>query len=251
MENNEAARRNFLNGRIRDLARKWNFRPIEEMPGGHCSSVFANETCVLKAPFRGEELTSGFHAALALSGNAGPRVMDADEATGAVLMERAIPGYSLLGAKLSEEDSMQIAWDLAKQINEFAPRRAMPIEVYCDPDPLLPDLLRTTPRRVFLHGDLHHENSLRHGERWMAIDPKGIVGDPAYEPAAFMRNPISEIPLIANPEGLFRNRIRWFAKAGEMDPKRICGWSLTDMRSFKSIAWKNAVAAIERIFAEL
>jgi hypothetical protein len=85
----------------------------------------------------------------------------------------------------------------------------------------------------------------------MAIAQIGIVGYPAYVPAAFMRNPISEIPLIANPEGLFRNRIRWFAKAGEMDPKRICGWSLTDMRSFKSIAWKNAVAAMERIFAEL
>lgn len=42
---------------------------------------------------------------------------------------------------------------------------------------------------VALHGDLHHDNIL-HGPRgWLAIDPKGVLGDPAYEPANAFRNP--------------------------------------------------------------
>jgi streptomycin 6-kinase len=40
-----------------------------------------------------------------------------------------------------------------------------------------------------LHGDLHHENVLSSPRGWLAIDPKGIWGDPAYEAANAFRNP--------------------------------------------------------------
>ena len=44
-----------------------------------------------------------------------------------------------------------------------------------------------------LHGDLHHENVLL-GQRggaasWLAIDPQGVWGDPAYEVANLFGNP--------------------------------------------------------------
>lgn len=42
---------------------------------------------------------------------------------------------------------------------------------------------------VALHGDLHHDNILSSPRGWLAIDPKGIWGDPAYEPANAFRNP--------------------------------------------------------------
>ncbi|MCX8280383.1 phosphotransferase [Phyllobacterium sp. 0TCS1.6C] len=41
-----------------------------------------------------------------------------------------------------------------------------------------------------LHGDLHHENIL-HGPRgWLAIDPKGLIGDSAYDVANMFYNPL-------------------------------------------------------------
>ena len=41
-----------------------------------------------------------------------------------------------------------------------------------------------------LHGDIHHENIL-HGERgWLAIDAKGVVGDPAFDIANLFYNPV-------------------------------------------------------------
>lgn len=49
--------------------------------------------------------------------------------------------------------------------------------------------LHSSGRRVLLHGDLHHENILTAGrERFLAIDPKGITGNFAYEITTFLLN---------------------------------------------------------------
>jgi streptomycin 6-kinase len=51
-----------------------------------------------------------------------------------------------------------------------------------------------------LHGDLHHENIL-HGPRgWLAIDPKGVLGDPAFDTANFFYNPLDREDLCVSPE---------------------------------------------------
>ncbi|PJN92929.1 3'-kinase, partial [Amaricoccus sp. HAR-UPW-R2A-40] len=50
-------------------------------------------------------------------------------------------------------------------------------------------LAEDTPSYV-LHGDLHHENIRHHPERgWLAIDPKGLYGDRAYDAANALCNP--------------------------------------------------------------
>ncbi|MBI2267684.1 MAG: hypothetical protein HYU64_21380 [Armatimonadetes bacterium] len=42
---------------------------------------------------------------------------------------------------------------------------------------------------ALLHGDLHHENILRRGDRdWVAIDPQGVVGAAFLEAGRFLQN---------------------------------------------------------------
>ncbi len=41
-----------------------------------------------------------------------------------------------------------------------------------------------------LHGDFHHENVLLSPRGWLAIDPKGVLGDPGYEAANWFYNPL-------------------------------------------------------------
>ena len=41
---------------------------------------------------------------------------------------------------------------------------------------------------ALLHGDLHHENILREGNRWVAIDPKGVIGPVPLECGRIMHN---------------------------------------------------------------
>src|SRR2546428_7795870 len=48
-------------------------------------------------------------------------------------------------------------------------------------------LLTDQRERCVLHGDLHHENLKYSQQRsWLAIDPKGLIGEPAYDAAHVM-----------------------------------------------------------------
>ncbi|MBZ9963159.1 aminoglycoside phosphotransferase family protein [Mesorhizobium sp. BR1-1-2] len=62
------------------------------------------------------------------------------------------------------------------------------------------DRLLDDPRDIRpLHGDLHHENIL-HGPRgWLAIDPKGIFGDPGFDAANMFYNPLDRDDLCLDP----------------------------------------------------
>lgn len=52
-------------------------------------------------------------------------------------------------------------------------------------------LLKIKQQYVPLHGDIHFENVLYDGEEWRLIDPKGLMGPPAYEFANMFMNPWS------------------------------------------------------------
>lgn len=51
------------------------------------------------------------------------------------------------------------------------------------------DLLDADAPATPLHGDIHHDNILHSGDRWLAIDPKGLIGDAAYDYANSFQNP--------------------------------------------------------------
>jgi streptomycin 6-kinase len=65
-------------------------------------------------------------------------------------------------------------------------RRSQFVEAAETADRLLANQRAVRP----LHGDIHHENIL-YGERgWLAIDPKGIFGDPVFDIANLFYNPV-------------------------------------------------------------
>jgi len=87
------------------------------------------------------------------------------------------------------------------------------------------DLLDFTKQNLLLHGDLHHDNILQteQGE-WIAIDPKGIIGEIAYEVDAFIRNPILKL-LKHNASSIIERRIKLFSDYLDIDEERIRRWS--------------------------
>jgi len=83
----------------------------------------------------------------------------------------------------------------ARQDRE-AGRHSLFVEAARRADALLADQRDVRP----LHGDIHHENIL-HGTRgWLAIDPKGLIGDPAYDFANLFYNPLERDDLRADPQ---------------------------------------------------
>ena len=84
----------------------------------------------------------------------------------------------------------------------------IPGEILSKAKHLRDDLLKSTTKEVLLHGDLHHDNILQNGGSLLVIDPKGFIGDPAFEPAAYLCNPIPELLQENQPREIITNRIK-------------------------------------------
>ena len=75
-----------------------------------------------------------------------------------------------------------------------------------------------------LHGDLQHYNILFDRERgWVAIDPKGLMGEIEYEIGAGLRNPCENPELFTSRE-MVEGRLRRYESKLKLDPKRALGW---------------------------
>jgi streptomycin 6-kinase len=85
-------------------------------------------------------------------------------------------------------------------------------------------LLATQATRTALHGDLHQDNILCGARGWLAIDPKGVWGDPAYETANAFRNPDGAGSLIFDPARIARLADRFARRLG-LPRDRVLGWA--------------------------
>ena len=73
-----------------------------------------------------------------------------------------------------------------------------------------------------VHGDFHHHNILRSGERYVAIDPKPYLSDREYDVPAFLWNPMdNHLEDVAQTE----RRIQAFVAVG-LDEFRIRAWTV-------------------------
>jgi len=92
---------------------------------------------------------------------------------------------------------------------------------------LFADLSASMADPVLLHGDLHHENILAaQRQPWLAIDPKGLVGEPAYETGSLLRNPLPALLQVPQPGGILACRVDQLAEELALDRVRIRGWGL-------------------------
>ena len=98
------------------------------------------------------------------------------------------------------------------------------------------ELLASSAVPVLLHGDLHHDNILS-AERspWLALDPKGVVGEPAYEVGTIFFNPQPQIFSAPNLKQVLRRRVDQLADELGFDRQRVLGWGLA--RSVLSAWW--------------
>src|SRR5438105_9654000 len=152
----------------------------------------------------------------------------------ALLEERAVPGDDIAG--LDEEESTAVALDVAARLWRPATRPFRPVEpevqAWLDRAeqegsrlvPLARDLLAGIgPKADWLvHGDFHHHNILRHGARFVAIDPKPYLADREYDVPSFLWNPIGNR---LEDRARTERRIAAFVALG-LDDYRIRAWTV-------------------------
>jgi streptomycin 6-kinase len=86
------------------------------------------------------------------------------------------------------------------------------------------DLLTTEREVAALHGDIHHGNILDFEERgWLAIDPKGFIGERCFDYANLFCNPDPET---AGAPGRLARQIEVVADAAGLERERLLKWVL-------------------------
>ena len=88
------------------------------------------------------------------------------------------------------------------------------------------ELLASSAGAVLLHGDLHHDNVLSAQRApYLAIDPKGVLGEACYEVGAFLRNPLPGLLEYQNPRKRMKRRVDMIVECLGFDHQRVVGWS--------------------------
>ena len=235
--------------RIQQRAREWRLL-IEESFETETSVIsFVSrdgERLVLKVVKQeGDEWRSG-EMLEAFNGNGVVRVFE--HTGGAMLLERLQPGTSLATVALNDRD--EEATDiLAAVIEKMSPDEAphgcstvkdwakgferylatgdeqIPPELVESGGRVFADLCASQKRTRLLHGDLQHYNVLLDSHRgWLAIDPKGAIGELEYEIGAILRNPVERPDLFLSPATIER-RLGQLASKMNLDFERSLAWA--------------------------
>ncbi|MFD9441529.1 aminoglycoside phosphotransferase family protein [Streptomyces sp. NPDC060006] len=87
------------------------------------------------------------------------------------------------------------------------------------------ELGRTQPDTL-VHGDLHARNILRADrEPWLAVDPKGYVGDPAYDAGTLLKSQALTLVQADDLGAAVHRTLDVFAEAAELDRERTGRWA--------------------------
>lgn len=79
---------------------------------------------------------------------------------------------------------------------------------------------------TLVHGDLHARNILRADrEPWLAVDPKGYVGDPAYDGGTLLKAHALALLDADDLPGAVHRVLDVFAEAAELDRERVRRWA--------------------------
>ncbi|HYK99288.1 MAG TPA: aminoglycoside phosphotransferase family protein [Candidatus Acidoferrales bacterium] len=216
-----------------EVAREWGLRLGEPYPVRHSFVAPAGDDAVLKVSLPSDDESLFEADALRLwDGRGAPRLLRHDARRRALLIERARPGHDV--TDLDDDDALRAALDVARLL--WRPAPPSPFERVADRvptwlahvagHPLVAEAQRRyaalTPRDdVLVHGDLHHHNLLRHDVRWIAIDPKPMLGEREYDVVTLLWNPIGHVPDRASVQ----RRIALFASAG-LDASRVRDWAI-------------------------
>ncbi len=187
---------------VADLANKWeltNLSVFDNLSHNYVLSGFRNyQPIVLKLGLDYEAL---HNEAIALENftNYGAVKVLAEE-NGALLIQRAVSGTSLKQIlEIDNATKISICCELTARLHRSPTKHTHPFPKITDwlktldkewqiptqylilARKLRDKLLTSTDPKILLHGDLHHDNILKHLEGWLIIDPKGVIGYPINE----------------------------------------------------------------------
>ncbi len=232
---------------------------------------------VLKVGIPSPELRTEIAALREYTGRGVVQLLDADVDRGLLLLERIKPGTPLVELD-DDEAATAVAADLMEELWQPVPPdhsfpavadwavglqrlRArydgetgpLPVRLVEIAEEQFATLLSSGTKPVLLHGDLHHGNILRSERRpWLALDPKGVIGEPAYEVGALLRNPLPQLLRSGNARRTLARRVDQLPERLSFDRRRLLGWGVAQavlsawwMIEDHGSGWEPSIAVAE------
>ncbi len=257
---------------VRELERRWSLRISPPFDGEDVSCAWVaparsdGTAAVLKLGMPHLEAENEIDGLRFWNGDAAVRLLDSDDALGAMLLERCEPGTSLRELREMDQDVviaglLRRLWRVPRAPHPFRPlatlmehwrRETKAAEkLWADAGlvreglELFRKLPASAPTSVLLATDLHAGNVLRaQREPWLAIDPKPFLGDSAYDATQHLFN--CEARLLADPWGT----IDRMADLLEVERERVRLWMFARAAAEPRDDWGNEEAiALARTFA--
>jgi streptomycin 6-kinase len=232
---------------------------------------------VLKLSFPNDEFRAEAEALRIFDGRGAARLLRLDLDRGAMLLECLEPGVPLTTVGDDEEATSIAAGVLGQlwrpvqrdhpfpMVSDWARglerlRRhfrggtgPLPAALVEEAEALFAELIPSQAEPVLLHGDLHHFNVLAaQRQPWLAIDPKGVVGEPAYDTGAMLHNP-AELLDGPYPGRILQRRLDQLAEELSLDRSRVRGWGISQAVLAAYWGWEDSGRVWEKAlaFAEL
>ncbi len=241
---------------VAEYAQQWSLTvlsPFEPLSYNYVApAVRADGTdVVLKVGYPNSELYTEIEALRCYDGHGSAQLLEVSQEHGVLLLERLKPGTPLSQAR-DDRRATSIAVAVMQQLWRPAPdphafpsvaqwahglRRLrdrfeggtgpLPAPLVDAAECLFTELLASMVGPVLLHGDLHHGNILA-AERqpWLALDPKGVLGEPTYEVGAWLRNPWPGLLAEPHPGQVLAQRVDQCADELGCDRARLVGWGI-------------------------
>jgi streptomycin 6-kinase len=232
---------------VADLLDRWGCVADGEIMSGGVGLIVPTRDAVLKVSFPHPGNRYEPDALVTWAGRGAVVLRDRDDEHFAMLLERAHPTTL---ATIGDEDQIasvagQISRRLAVPAPPHIPRLQQQAATWAadlrrDSRELTHGLPRTaldaalaTVRdlghdqpELLIHGDLNARNILRSDrEPWLAVDPKGYAGDPAYDAGTLLKTRALTILPTAEPAKGLQRSLDIFAEAAELDRERVGRWA--------------------------
>lgn len=242
--------------------------PFEHLSFNYVLPVLGSrgEEWVLKVSVPHDEFSREINALKHLNGRGSVRLIAANSEEGWMLMERMLPGTRLVDV-LDEQQAIPIAVSVMQHLwaPVTEPQLFIPLEEWIRSLEKLntqeslqqlvkkklrdfvisraKELLSNQGEPVLLHGDLHHYNILQHQSEWLAIDPKGIIGEREFEIGAFLRNPLCVVEDPLETQELARN-LDWVIDLTSFNRERVLSWCI--VQAILCVCWYVEDAMLEK-----
>ena len=203
---------------------------------------------VLKIGLPQEQARFEAQALRCLDGRGAVRLLQASDDGFSLLLERCLPGTDLWSLSIEEGNAVACRmlsrmwresdpgapfmplsdfvahwWDDLPRLTAGAEYEA---EVVAEAVARGRELAAGQPRSVLLHGDFHPGNVLAaQREPWLFIDPKPLIGEPAYDLAQWLYNRARFVIQSDDAVAVLRQQIDRFAAELGLSPARIAGWA--------------------------